>query len=138
MGTDLKIERLEIVKDEFSELVPRNSAKVALTTPPLSNRSTSPEAKRSPADRSVIGQVTHGAMGGSDQGDETSIILPKSAINELGIPTEVMVFLEVYSIVLGIHTYDIRWLKSVYISNHLSILPSPKRSRLSMPWKCIP
>jgi hypothetical protein len=93
MGTELKIERLEIVKDEFSELVPRNSAKVALTTPPLSNRSTSPEAKRSPADRSVIGQVTHGAMGGSDRGDETTILMPK--INELGIPKEVMVFLEV-------------------------------------------
>jgi len=95
LSQDLKIERLEIVKDEFSELVPRGSAKAALTTPPLSNRSTSPETKRSPAERSVIGQVTHGAMGGSDQGDETSISLPKSDINDIGIPKEVMVFLEV-------------------------------------------
>jgi hypothetical protein len=100
MGTELKIERLEIVKDEYSELVPRNSAKVSLTTPPLSNRSTSPEAKRSPADRSVIGQVTHGAMGGSDGGDD-------SAINGIGLPREVMCFLEVYSTFFGIHTYDI-------------------------------
>lgn len=107
LNQELKIERLEIFKDDFSELVPRHSAKVALTTPPLSNRSTSPEAKRSPAERSVIGQVAHGATGGSDRRDETSISLPDSDINDIGIPKEVMVFLEVLTQIFGIPPYVI-------------------------------
>ena len=88
-----RIEKLEIVKDEFIEFIPRKTAELTLT-PPLSNRSTSPEAKRSPMERTVLGQMANDVRGGSDQ-EERSIPLPESDINEIGVPTNIMSFLEV-------------------------------------------
>ena len=90
---ELKIEKLEIAKDEFTEFIPQNKAKLELT-PPLSNRSTSPEAKRSPMDRTALGQMAGDIRGGSDHGEER---FPKSVINEMGLPVYLMRFLEVCS-----------------------------------------
>jgi len=92
-GQDLKIERLEIVNDEFTELVPRKNAKQTLT-PPLSNRSTSPDAKRSPLERSSLAQMSGDGRGFSDHEDR-SLSLPRSDINEMGLPKAMMSFLEV-------------------------------------------
>lgn len=88
---ELRIEKLEIVKDEFIELIPRKTAELTLT-PPLSNRSTSPDAKRSPM---MLGQMANDVRGGSDQEEEKSIPLPESDINGIGVPTNIMSFLEV-------------------------------------------
>lgn len=90
----MKVEKLEIVNDEFTELVPRKTAKQTLT-PPLSNRSTSPDAKRSPLERNaMLGQMGGDGQSSSDQEDR--IILPKSDINDIGLPKAMMSFLEVY------------------------------------------
>lgn len=96
-GPELKIEKLEIVKDEFIEFIPRKTAELTLT-PPLSNRSTSPEANRSPMERIVHGQMTNDIRGGSDREEERSLPLPKSDINEIGVPMNIMSFLEVCSL----------------------------------------
>jgi hypothetical protein len=92
---ELKIEKLEIVKDEFTEYIPLNAAKLTLT-PPLSNRSTSPDAKRSPMERTVLGRMANDVRGGSDQEEESAFLLPKSDINEIGVPMNIMSFLEVF------------------------------------------
>jgi hypothetical protein len=89
-GNELKIERLEIVNDEYTEFVPRKIAKQTLT-PPLSNRSTSPETKRSPMERNMLSQMGD-VRGGSDHGE---ISLPRTDVNEMGVPTHLMRFLEV-------------------------------------------
>jgi hypothetical protein len=89
-GNELKIERLEIVNDEYTEFVPRKIAKQTLT-PPLSNRSTSPEAKRSPMERNMLIQMGD-IRSGSDHGE---ISLPTTYVNEMGVPTPLMRFLEV-------------------------------------------
>jgi len=91
---ELRIEKLEIVKDEFVELIPRKTAELTLT-PPLSNRSTSPEARRSPMDRTMLSQMTNDVRGGSDQEEEKPTPLPKSDINGIGVPMNIMSFLEV-------------------------------------------
>src|ERR1700730_17793174 len=95
-GPEVKIERLEIVNDEYTEFVPRKIAKQQLT-PPLSNRSTSPDAKRSPMERNALSQMSGEVRGGSDHGE---ISLPETDINEMGVPAHLMRFLEVppYSI----------------------------------------
>ena len=76
------------------EFIPRNASKLTLT-PPLSNRSTSPEAKRSPMERTVLGQMANDARGASDQEEARSLPLLKSDINEIGVPMNIMSFLEV-------------------------------------------
>ena len=80
INQDLKIDRLEIVNDDFTEFVPRKVFNQALTP-------ASPELKRSP--RGGIYQI-----GTSGQADER-ISLPKSDINDMGLPKHVMTFLEV-------------------------------------------
>jgi len=90
MGQELKIENLVIQIDDFSECIMRKTMKQQLT-PPLSNRSTSPDLKRSPMERTVLGL----GGGGSDHGEERSILLRKSDINHEGIPDLLMSFLEV-------------------------------------------
>lgn len=89
----MKIERLELVNDEFTEFIPKNAKQTV--TPPLSNRSTSPETKRSPLERSALGQVINDARGGHDQGDERGMLPTDPEINELGVPKPLMTFLEV-------------------------------------------
>ena len=89
-GNELKIERLEIVNDEYTEFFPLKSAKQTLT-PPLSNRSTSPEAKRSPMERNMLSQMGD-ARSGSDHGEISS---PRTDVNEMGVPRLLMRFLEV-------------------------------------------
>jgi hypothetical protein len=89
-GNELKIERLEIVNDEYTEFVPRKISKQTLT-PPLSNRSTSPETKRSPMERNMLSQMGD-IRSGSDHGE---IPLPRTDVNEMGVPTTLMRFLEV-------------------------------------------
>jgi hypothetical protein len=91
-GPELKIERLEIVNDEYTEFVPRKIAKQQLT-PPLSNRSTSPDAKRSPMERNTLSQMSGEARGSSDHGE---LSLPRTDINEMGVPALLMRFLEVF------------------------------------------
>jgi len=94
VGQELKIERLELVNDEFMEYVPRNVNKQTLT-PPSSKRSTSPDTKRSPLDRGLH-QMNDRGRANTDEGEER-ITLPKSDINEMGLPTHLMSFLEVIS-----------------------------------------
>ena len=91
-GNELKIERLEIVNDEYTEFVPRKNPKQTLT-PPLSNRSTSPEAKRSPMERNMLSQMGD-VRSGSDHGDISS----RPDVNEMGVPNTLMRFLEVPSL----------------------------------------
>jgi hypothetical protein len=93
-GQELKIEKLEIVTDDFTEFIPRVGKRTL--TPPLSNRSTSPETRRSPMERPVLGQMASHIRGNSDQGEERSIPLPRSDINEMGLPKNLMTFLEVF------------------------------------------
>ena len=88
----MKIEKLEIFKDDFTEFIPR-LGKLTLT-PPLSNRSMSPERKRSP-ERTILGQMAGDVRGDSDQGEEISIPPPKTDLNEMGLPKDLMTFLEV-------------------------------------------
>lgn len=87
----LKIVRLEMSNDEFTEFIPRHVAQQILT-PPLSNRSTSPDARRSPAERNQTLNRTKSDIG---IGDERSLPLPKTTLNEMGVPTHLMRFLEV-------------------------------------------
>jgi hypothetical protein len=89
-GQDLKIERLELVNDEFTEFIPKNAKQTV--TPPLSNRSTSPETRRSPLERSALGQSTNDVRGGSDE----ERLPPDPDINDLGVPKILMTFLEVH------------------------------------------
>jgi LIM-domain binding protein len=96
VGQELKIERLELVNNEFTEYIPKNAKQTA--TPPLSNRSTSPETKRSPLERSALGQVPNDIRGGFDQGEERMITPPDPEINDLGVPKILMTFLEVHLI----------------------------------------
>jgi hypothetical protein len=91
---DLKIERLEIVNDDVTEFLPRKAAKQTLTTPPLSNRSTSPEMRRSPLERTVLSQMS-GDRAGSDPGEERSAPLPKPVVTDMGVTNQVMRYLEV-------------------------------------------
>jgi LIM-domain binding protein len=77
-GSVLKIARLEIVNDEFTEFIPRGVAQ--MLTPPLSNRSTSPDVKRSPPMDRL-----------NDHGDA----LPRTDLHEMGVPKTLMRFLEV-------------------------------------------
>jgi hypothetical protein len=92
---DLKIERLEIVSDEHTELLPRKVAKQTLT-PPLSNRSTSPETKRSPMERTGLNQMNNdGRIVISDQSEERSAPLPESVVNDMGVTEHIMRYLEV-------------------------------------------
>lgn len=86
----MKILRLEIVNDEYKEFIPRNFAQDMLT-PPLSNRSTSPDAKRSPVERNTLSR-TKSEIG---MGEDRSTSLPRTDLNEMGVPTHLMRFLEV-------------------------------------------
>src|SRR5579862_6975285 len=86
----LKIMRLEITSDEYNEFIPRNVAQQMLT-PPLSNRSTSPDARRSPIERNTLSR-TKSDLG---LGEDRSLPLPKTHLNEMGVPTHLMRFLEV-------------------------------------------
>ena len=81
-GGELKIERLEIGCDVFTDLVPREDKLHATSN--ASNRSTSPDAKRSPL-LSQMGRST------SDDGKA----LKSSDINPMGVPDQLMSFLEV-------------------------------------------
>lgn len=92
---ELKIELLEIVSDEFTEFLPRKVAKQTLT-PPLSHRSTSPDIRRSPPERTVLSQMSGDVRGNSGHGEERSAPLPKSVVNHLGVPDHVMIYLEVH------------------------------------------
>ena len=82
--------RLEITSDEYNEFIPRNVAQQMLT-PPLSNRSTSPDARRSPIERNTLSR-TKSDLG---LGEDRSLPLPKTHLNEMGVPTHLMRFLEV-------------------------------------------
>jgi len=81
-GGDLKIERLEIGCDDFADLVPRGEQQQSASN--MSNRSTSPGVKRSPL-LSQMGRTT------SDDGKT----LKSSDINPMGVPDQLMLFLEV-------------------------------------------
>ena len=43
----------------------------------------------------MLGQMANDVRGGSDQEEEKSIPLPESDINGIGVPTNIMSFLEV-------------------------------------------
>jgi hypothetical protein len=88
-GGDLKIERLEIGCDVFADLVPREDK--LHTTSNASNRSTSPDAKRSPI-LSQMGRSTS-QMGRSTSDDGKA--LKSSDINPMGVPDQLMSVLEV-------------------------------------------
>ena len=101
---DLKIERLEIVNADFTEFLPRKAAKQTLT-PPLSNRSTSPETRRSPMEHTVLSQMSGDVRVGSDHVEERSAPLPPSVVTTMGVTNGVMRYLEVrlyiYSLTIG-------------------------------------
>jgi LIM-domain binding protein len=83
---DLKIERLEIVNDEFTEFLSRRLLTSTLNRQPIS----------SGAKRSQLVDLNHtGDRGNTDHGD-AKISLPESDINEMGLPTYLMSFLEVF------------------------------------------
>jgi len=81
-GGDLKIEKLEIGCEDFLDLVPRGKLPPTIDT---SNRSLSPDTKRSPL-LSQMGRST------SDDGRGQK---STSDINYMGIPHQLMSFLEV-------------------------------------------
>ena len=83
-GGELKIERLEIGCDVFTDLVPREDKLHATSN--ASNRSNSPDAKRSPL-LSQMGRST----------SEDGKALKSSDINPMGVPDQLMSFLEVPS-----------------------------------------
>jgi hypothetical protein len=87
-GTELKIERLEIVNDEYTEFVPRKIAEHQLTLR-LSNRSPSSDTERSPLE---INTLSDELRGGSDRGET---LLPRTDVNEMGVPSRLMRLLEV-------------------------------------------
>ena len=83
----MKIERLEIGCDDFADLVPRGDK--LQPTSNISNRSTSPDAKRSPL-LSQMGRTT----------SEDGKTLKSSDINSMGVPDQLMSFLEAYPLPL--------------------------------------
>jgi hypothetical protein len=87
-GTELKIERLEIVNDEYTEFVPRKIAEHQLTLR-LANRSPSSDTERSPLG---IHTLSDELRDGSDRGET---LLPRTEVNEMGVPSRLMRLLEV-------------------------------------------
>ena len=101
-GTELKIERLEIVNDEYTEFVPRKIAEHQLTLR-LSNRSPSSDTERSPLE---INTLSDELRGGSDRGET---LLPRTDVNEMGVPSRLMRLLEVILCSsIGVLTFRLR------------------------------
>jgi hypothetical protein len=101
-GTELKIERLEIVNDEYTEFIPRKIAEHQLTLR-LSNRSPSSDTERSPLE---INTLSDELRGGSDRGET---LLPRTDVNEMGVPSRLMRLLEVIlRSSIGVLTFRLR------------------------------
>jgi hypothetical protein len=101
-GTELKIERLEIVNDEYTEFIPRKMAEHQLTLR-LSHRSPSSDTERSPLE---INTLSDELRGGSDRGET---LLPRTDVNEMGVPSRLMRLLEVIlRSSIGVLTFRLR------------------------------